>query len=96
MDLMTVLQNREKWKKQQQLGEINQRIQNHTSVDHMQCFGDATARLHNALGQSEDKDEKNDDEDLAEADEEESDLDLAWKMVDAAIAATRRRKKKTS
>ena len=28
MDLMTVLQNRGKWKKQQQLGEINQRIQN--------------------------------------------------------------------
>ncbi|KAF9661021.1 hypothetical protein SADUNF_Sadunf19G0024700 [Salix dunnii] len=34
-----------------------------------------------------DNDEKSDNEDLAEADEEESDLDLARKMLDVAIAA---------
>ncbi|KAF9672630.1 hypothetical protein SADUNF_Sadunf11G0062700 [Salix dunnii] len=40
-------------------------------------------------GGAEDEDEKSDDEDLVEADEEEFDLDLAWKMLDVAIAATR-------
>uniref|UniRef100_A0A6M2EH16 Tetratricopeptide SHNi-TPR domain-containing protein n=1 Tax=Populus davidiana TaxID=266767 RepID=A0A6M2EH16_9ROSI len=34
----------------------------------------------------EEDDEGSDDEDLAEADEEESDLDLAWKMLDVARA----------
>ncbi|KAB5556085.1 hypothetical protein DKX38_006994 [Salix brachista] len=38
---------------------------------------------------AEDEDEKSDDEYLAEADEEESDLDLAWKMLDVSIAVTR-------
>uniref|UniRef100_A0A6N2LHT9 Ribosomal protein eL8/eL30/eS12/Gadd45 domain-containing protein n=1 Tax=Salix viminalis TaxID=40686 RepID=A0A6N2LHT9_SALVM len=38
---------------------------------------------------AEDEDEKSDDEYLAEANEEESDLDLAWKMLDVAIAVTR-------
>ncbi|KAF9661031.1 hypothetical protein SADUNF_Sadunf19G0025700 [Salix dunnii] len=35
-----------------------------------------------------DEDEKSDNEDLAEADEEEFDLDLARKLLDVAIAAT--------
>jgi len=36
--------------------------------------------------EEEEDDEGSDDEDLAEADEEESDLDLAWKMLDVARA----------
>ena len=34
----------------------------------------------------EEDDEESDAEDLAEADEDESDLDLAWKMLDVARA----------
>ncbi|KAF9672129.1 hypothetical protein SADUNF_Sadunf11G0008600 [Salix dunnii] len=50
-------------------------------------YGDGKSRVER--GGAKDKDEKSDDEYLAEADEEESDLDLAWKMLDVAIAATR-------
>ncbi|CAK7339475.1 unnamed protein product [Dovyalis caffra] len=44
--------------------------------------------FHQASGgkDEEEEDEGSDDEDLAEADEEESDLDLAWKMLDVARA----------
>lgn len=36
--------------------------------------------------EQEEEEEESDDEDLAEADEDESDLDLAWKMLDVARA----------
>ncbi|KAF9664466.1 hypothetical protein SADUNF_Sadunf16G0021700 [Salix dunnii] len=58
------------------------------NIDSKGKEGESWLFLHNTLGGTEDKDEKSDDEDLAEADEEESDLDLAWKMLDVAIAAT--------
>uniref|UniRef100_A0A6N2KBT5 Ribosomal protein eL8/eL30/eS12/Gadd45 domain-containing protein n=1 Tax=Salix viminalis TaxID=40686 RepID=A0A6N2KBT5_SALVM len=58
------------------------------NIDSKGKEGESWLLLHNALG-AEDEDEKSDDEYLAEADEEESDLDLAWKMLDVAIAVTR-------
>ncbi|KAB5556081.1 hypothetical protein DKX38_006990 [Salix brachista] len=65
------------------------------NIDSKGKEGESWLLLHNALYFSlfergaEDEDEKSDDEYLAEADEEESDLDLAWKMLDVAIAVTR-------
>lgn len=38
----------------------------------------------------EEEDDNSDPEDLAEADEDESDLDLAWKMLDIARAIVER------
>ncbi|KAF7112608.1 hypothetical protein RHSIM_RhsimUnG0212100 [Rhododendron simsii] len=53
---------------------------------------DETSQLHEGApddvsgGKDQEEDEESDDEDLAEVDEEESDLDLAWKMLDLARA----------
>ncbi|MED6120590.1 hypothetical protein PIB30_022249 [Stylosanthes scabra] len=53
-----------------------------TSTDQGPAADDESAKN----GQEEDQEEDSDAEDLAEADEDESDLDLSWKMLDIARA----------